>query len=85
MIDGINIGTRLITRIMGPITSGEFKGEIVDIQELSKGKFDIVIKWFYSGKLVRYTESMFDECLLLGKIKIDKQFHREEKLKELGI
>lgn len=88
----INIGTKVISgRIFPLVISSSYqvgdgcKGEVVDIKKFHpKGEFHIVIKW--SGeKEVQYTESMLEECFLMGKIKIDKEFYREEKLKELGI
>ncbi len=98
MIDNENIGIINIgTKVISDITKGKIlpssyqvgdmcKGEVVDIKKFHpNGEFHIVIKWSISEKMVQYTESMLEECFLIGKIKIDKEFYREEKLKELGI
>ncbi len=61
------------------------KGVICGIKKFhTKGEPHLIIDWENFGK-VQYTETMLNECFSDGKIKIDKQYYREEKLNELGL
>jgi len=61
------------------------KGKIVQFRKFHEwGELHIVIQWEGIGP-VQYTEAMLYECLYEGKIYIDKQYHRNEKLDQLGI
>lgn len=61
------------------------KGKITELRKFHEnGELHIVIEWEGIGP-VQYTEAMFYECLHEGKIKIDKQHYRNEKLNQLGI
>ena len=61
------------------------KGKIVQFRKFHElGELHIVIQWEGIGP-VQYTEAMLDECLYEGKIEIDKQHYRNEKLDLLGI
>ena len=48
------------------------------------GEWHIIIEWEGIGK-VQYTKTMLDECFSDGKINIDKQYYREQKINQLGI
>jgi len=48
------------------------------------GEWHIIIEWEGIGK-VQYTKTMLDETFSDGKINIDKEFYRDEKLSQLGI
>jgi hypothetical protein len=58
------------------------------IHEMKKfhpnGEWHIIIEWEGIGK-VQYTKTMLDECFSDGKINIDKQYYREQKINQLGI
>ena len=61
------------------------QGKITELRKFHEhGELHIVIEWEGIGP-VQYTEAMFYECLHEGKIKIDKQHYRNEKLNQLGI
>jgi hypothetical protein len=67
------------------LISKDTKGVICGIKKFhTKGEWYLIIDWGNFGK-VQYTETMLNECFSEGKIKIDKQYYREEKLNELGL
>jgi hypothetical protein len=75
------IGLRLIS---SSFVTNE-TGYICEIKKFHpKGELNIIIEWEKFGK-VQYTKTMLDECFAISKIDIDREFYREQKLKELGI
>jgi hypothetical protein len=75
----MKVGTHVISNNKG------VKGKITELRKFHEhGEVYIVIEWEGIGP-VQYTEAMLYECLHEGKIKIDKQHYRNEKLDQLGI
>lgn len=61
------------------------RGYIHQIKKFhTNGEWHIIIEWEGIGK-VQYTKTMLDETFSEGKINIDKEFYRDEKLSQLGI
>jgi len=58
------------------------KGTIIDFKDSN-----IIIEWVHFNQFSKsmFTKPMLDSCFSENLISIDKEYYREEKLKEIGL
>ena len=86
------VGLRLISNVLKGviikitnIESGEKSGNYIIIEWEKPDLIGVAFDLKQKTSIVQYTELMLEEAFSEGIIKIDKQFHRNQKLEQLGI